>query len=132
MAERPVVRYDQQPLGVLIQPSDRKQATPLVLRKKPEHCRVPRVPTRRDHTGGLIEHVIPLRAVALHLPVHRNRRSLRIELGRRIADHLPFHRHTAGADERLHFFPAAAIEVGEQFIQTHLGHLCLPTTHYWL
>ena len=87
---------------------------------------MPRVPTRRDHTGGLIEHVIPLRAVALHLPVHRNRRSLRIELGRRIADHLPFHRHTAGADERLHFFPAAAIEVGEQFIQTHLGHFVPP------
>ena len=71
MRKRPVVCNQQKPLGVLVQPSHRKQTAPQLGRKQLEHGIVALIAACRDNAHRLVEHVVPLCAVALHGAIHR-------------------------------------------------------------
>ena len=54
-----------------VQPSHRKQAAPQLSRKQLEHGIVALIAACRDNAHRLVEHVVPLCAVALHGAIHR-------------------------------------------------------------
>ena len=131
MAECAVVRDEQQSLGVLVQPSHRKQAAPQFGRKQLEHGIVALIAACRDNAHRLVEHVVPLCTVALHGAIHRRLRPIRIDLERRIFLHSAVHRDASRTNERLHFLAAAAVQVGQQFVQSHLWHF-VPSANTFL
>ena len=126
MAERTVVGHEKQSLGVLVQPPDRKQAAPQLFGEQLEHGIVALVPARRDDARRLVEHIVPLLAVGLLAPVKRHAVRVGIDLGRRVALDRAADRHAARTDVALHFFPAAAVQVTQQLVQSHLRHFASP------
>ena len=131
MAERAIVRDEQQSLGVLVQPSHRKQAAPQLGWKQLKHGIVTLIAACRDNTHRLVEHIVPLCAVALHGAIHRRLRPVGIDLERRILLHGAVHRDASRTNECLHFLAAAAVQVGQQFVQSHLWHF-VPSANTFL
>jgi len=102
MGHRAVVRDQQQPLGVIIEPADGIEPAP-VLADEIHHRRAPlRVADGGDDAVGLVEHEVDRRRLKVEeLAVHLDMVALRIGLGAQLGDDPAVDGDAAVRDQRL-------------------------------
>ena len=125
VAHRAVVGQQEQTLGVLVQPPDRKQSPPLGGGQEVEHGFLRGILGRGDDAARLVEHHIPLPPGAQRTAAQTDRIRVRVDLLRRVAAGHAVDRHQTAADHPGHFPPGARAPSGKHFIQPLARHLDL-------
>ncbi len=116
--------YEQQALGILIQPAHRKQAlAPELRRQQIQHGLPAAVLRGRQHPGGLVEHQPGKTAVAQPLPVHKDLRGLRVHLVLRRPGGHAVHQDPALPDQLPDLPPGVPTPCGDDLIQPRFFHI---------
>ena len=121
--ERAVVGQKQQPLRVLVEPPDGKQADLSILGRKQVEYRLPAsVFGRREHARGLVEHHIRVLAVEKLFAVHADARGQGIALVLRTGRDAPVDEHATLAHEGLDLAARIAPGRGDDLVESLLCH----------
>ena len=127
MRQLAVVRQKQQPLRILIEPSDRKHADLAQLRREQvQHRSAPPILGRAQHARRLMQHDVGVPSEHQLLPVDRDAAALRVILLLRAAGDPPVHQHAALAHERLDLAARPASRRGDELVQPFLRHTRSP------
>ena len=120
MRQFPVIGDQQQPFGIFIQTSYRKQILSFAGNNQVDHRLFSGILCCRNHPGGLVQHIIFFFCVADGLTVEYNGCLFGIDLCFRLFHTSAIHRHSAFGNRPLYFCSCAHSHICEIFIQSYL------------
>ena len=118
VGEKPVVRDEQEPLGVLVETPDREEVPAGSPGNQVENCRLIPVLGRRHHAGRLVQHEIFDLVVEHRLPLPGHP-ALRHNLCPRVADSFSLDGHAPLPDPAPNHQPCPDTHVGKIFVKPH-------------